>query len=122
MADGGCGDTAAFRLGLEERGLRYVVGSSTTVTVHPHDATPHIPPRSGRGPPPQPAYPEVPNVRGADGCFRFVEHKRILFGHRGEKNSCFEVERALESLPGIASRLTSARRCARKHCPAGVRG
>ncbi|MDX2524794.1 IS701 family transposase [Streptomyces europaeiscabiei] len=60
VADGGYGDTAAFRLGLEERGLHYVVGSSTTVTAHPHDATPHTPPHSGRGRPPQPAYPEAP--------------------------------------------------------------
>ncbi|MFI5688164.1 IS701 family transposase [Streptomyces sp. NPDC051636] len=60
VADGGYGDTAAFRLGLEERGLHYVVGSSTTVTAHPHDARPHTPPHSGRGRPPQPAYPEAP--------------------------------------------------------------
>ncbi|RNL71029.1 IS701 family transposase [Streptomyces sp. I6] len=60
VADGGYGDTAAFRLGLEDRGLHYVVGSSTTVTAHPHSATPHTPPHSGRGRPPQPAYPEAP--------------------------------------------------------------
>ncbi|MFD5157003.1 transposase [Streptomyces hawaiiensis] len=27
---------------------------------HPHDATPHTPPHSGSGRPPQPAYPEAP--------------------------------------------------------------
>jgi len=59
VADGGYGDTAAFRLGLETRGLHYVVGSSSTLTAHPHDATLHTPPHSGRGRPPQPAYPET---------------------------------------------------------------
>ncbi|RSO09969.1 IS701 family transposase [Streptomyces sp. WAC 05379] len=58
VADGGYGDTAAFRLGLEERGLDYVVGISTTTTAQTEGARPHIPPYGGRGPRPQPAYPE----------------------------------------------------------------
>lgn len=58
VADGGYGDTAAFRLGLEERGLDYVVGISTTTTAQPEGARPHIPPYGGRGPRPQSAYPE----------------------------------------------------------------
>ncbi|MFE7113171.1 transposase, partial [Streptomyces sp. NPDC057600] len=58
IADGGYGDTAAFRLGLEERGLDYVVGISTTTTAQPEDAQPCIPSYSGRGPRPVPAYPE----------------------------------------------------------------
>ncbi|MEV8626481.1 IS701 family transposase [Streptomyces sp. NPDC051079] len=59
VADGGYGDTAAFRLGLEERGLDYVVGISTTTTAHPEQARRHTPPYRGRGPRPQPAYPEA---------------------------------------------------------------
>lgn len=57
VADGGYGDTAAFRLGLEERGLHYVVGVSTTTTAHPGDAVPSIPPYRGTGRPPTPRYP-----------------------------------------------------------------
>ncbi|UQA91359.1 IS701 family transposase [Streptomyces halobius] len=59
VADGGYGDTAAFRLGLEERGLHYVVGISTTVTAQPGDATPHTPPYNGTGRPPVAKYPEA---------------------------------------------------------------
>ncbi|MET7319577.1 transposase [Streptomyces sp. NPDC005549] len=44
--------------GLEERGLGYVVGISTTTTAHPEDAQPCTPAYSGRGPRPVPAYPE----------------------------------------------------------------
>jgi SRSO17 transposase len=58
IADGGYGDTAAFRLGLEERGVDYVVGISTTTTAQPENAQPCTPSYSGRGPRPVPAYPE----------------------------------------------------------------
>ncbi|SBV03638.1 DDE superfamily endonuclease [Streptomyces sp. Ncost-T6T-1] len=47
IADAGYGDTAAFRLGLEERGFDYVVGISTTTTVQPEDAQPCTPACSG---------------------------------------------------------------------------
>jgi SRSO17 transposase len=59
VADAGYGDAAAFRLGLEERGLHYVVGISTTVTAHPEDARPQTPPYNGRGRRPAPAYPHL---------------------------------------------------------------
>ncbi|MFG2873957.1 IS701 family transposase [Streptomyces sp. NPDC048337] len=58
VADGGYGDTAAFRLGLQERGLHYVVGVSTTVTAQPGDAVPLTPSYSGTGRPPAARYPE----------------------------------------------------------------
>ncbi|MEU2874532.1 IS701 family transposase [Streptomyces olivoreticuli] len=57
VADGGYGDSADFRLGLEEHGLHYVVGISTTVTVHPGDAVPAIPSYGGCGRPPTAKYP-----------------------------------------------------------------
>ncbi|MBB4893360.1 SRSO17 transposase [Streptomyces olivoverticillatus] len=59
VADGGYGDTAAFRLGLEERGLHYVVGISTTVTAHPGDAVPAVPSYGGTGRPPAAKYPDA---------------------------------------------------------------
>ncbi|WP_455753009.1 IS701 family transposase [Streptomyces celluloflavus] len=59
VADGGYGDAAAFRVGLEERGLAYVVGISTTTTAQPEGARPHIPLYGGRGPRPQLVYPEA---------------------------------------------------------------
>ncbi|GAA3311315.1 hypothetical protein GCM10020295_80680 [Streptomyces cinereospinus] len=60
VADGGYGDAAAFRLGLEERAVDYVVGISTTTTAQPEQARPYVPPYGGRGPRPQPVYPEPP--------------------------------------------------------------
>ncbi len=44
IADAGYGDAAAFRLGLNARGLSYVVGISATLSAQPGDAGPVAPP------------------------------------------------------------------------------
>lgn len=58
VADAGYGDAAAFRLGLNERGLNYVVGISTTLSAQPGSARPVTPPYSGTGRPPVARYPD----------------------------------------------------------------
>jgi SRSO17 transposase len=58
LADAGYGDAAAFRLGLNARGMHYVVGISTTMTAQPGDAVPVTEPYSGTGRPPVPKYPD----------------------------------------------------------------
>ncbi|MEV6537175.1 transposase [Streptomyces sp. NPDC051639] len=52
IAAGGYWDTDAFRLGLEERGLDYVVGISTMTTRNPrtHSRAPRPTPAGGHGP------------------------------------------------------------------------
>jgi SRSO17 transposase len=60
-ADAGYGDTTEFRLGLEQRGLRYVVAVKHTTSAHPQDATPALIPSSGRGRPPKPRYRVAPS-------------------------------------------------------------
>ena len=63
-ADAGYGDVTAFRLGLTDRGLRYVVAVKPTTSAHPGDAVPTRPPYQGRGRPPTPRYPdEATNLR-----------------------------------------------------------
>ncbi|MEV7237694.1 transposase [Streptomyces sp. NPDC051020] len=51
IADAGHGDAAAFRLGLNARGMHDTVGISTTLTAHPGDAVPvcEVPPQRGSG-------------------------------------------------------------------------
>jgi SRSO17 transposase len=56
LADAGYGDTDEFRLGLEERGLVYVVQLAGTATAHPEDLAPAIPPYQGNGRPPVARY------------------------------------------------------------------
>jgi SRSO17 transposase len=62
QADGGYGDITAFRVGLDERDLEYVVqvkGGQTS--AQPADAVPVTPEYHGRGRPPVPRYPENPS-------------------------------------------------------------
>ncbi|MEU6974353.1 IS701 family transposase [Kitasatospora aureofaciens] len=58
VADAGYGDAVAFRLGLGERALNYVVGISTTLSAQPGSAWPFTPPYSGTGRPPAARYPD----------------------------------------------------------------
>ncbi len=52
QADGGYGDITAFRVGLEQRDLEYVVQVKATTSAQPADAVPVTPVYSGRGRPP----------------------------------------------------------------------
>jgi hypothetical protein len=64
VADAGYGDTTAFRLGLTERGLDYMVAVKPTTSAHPGDAIPEQPAYAGRSRRPAPGYPEDPqNLR-----------------------------------------------------------
>ncbi|WP_369225465.1 IS701 family transposase [Streptomyces sp. R39] len=58
VAEAGYGDAAAFRHGLQDRGLKYVVGISTTMSAQPADAVPVCEPYPGNGRPPVPKYPD----------------------------------------------------------------
>jgi SRSO17 transposase len=60
VADAGYGDAAAFRHGLQARGLNYVVGISTTLSAQPGHAVPVAEPYSGTGRPPVAKYPDKP--------------------------------------------------------------
>ena len=60
-ADAGYGDTTAFRLGLEERGIGYIVAVKGSTSAYAADAAPVTAPRpAGRGRPPKPGYPDPP--------------------------------------------------------------
>jgi SRSO17 transposase len=60
VADSGYGDCTAFRLGLAERGLSYVVQVDPDATAQPAAAAPVTAAYTGRGRPPKPAYPDPP--------------------------------------------------------------
>ncbi|MGW6396206.1 IS701 family transposase [Streptomyces sp. NPDC055103] len=60
IADAGYGDAAAFRHGLQARGLHYVVGISTTLSAQPGEAVPVTEPYRGNGRPPVAKCPDKP--------------------------------------------------------------
>ncbi len=61
QADGGYGDITAFRTGLEERELQYVVQVKGVTSAQPADAVPLAPEYRGRGRPSVAHYPEKPS-------------------------------------------------------------
>jgi SRSO17 transposase len=56
VADAGYGDTTAFRDGLTERGIDYVVAVKAATSAHPAAAVPEALSYQGRGRPPTPRY------------------------------------------------------------------
>jgi SRSO17 transposase len=59
VTDAGYGDVTAFRLGLTERGLDYVVAVKAATSAHPGDTVPEQPTYSGRGRPPRRVTPRT---------------------------------------------------------------
>ncbi|MET8090568.1 transposase [Micromonospora sp. NPDC005220] len=56
-ADAGYGQVAEFRQGLTERGIGYIVATTSSTTAQPGDAQPVEVPYAGVGPHPTPRYP-----------------------------------------------------------------
>ena len=61
VADAGYGDITGFRLGLQQRGLPYVVAVKGTTSAYPVEAVPTAPAYSGRGRPSKPRYRDDPS-------------------------------------------------------------
>jgi SRSO17 transposase len=59
-ADAGYGEITAFRQGLEEREIRYVVQVKATTSAYPEDVAPERPDYRGRGRPPAARYRAEP--------------------------------------------------------------
>jgi SRSO17 transposase len=60
VADAGYGEGADFRLGLADRGWRYVIAVKGTTSARPHDAVPEAPAYGGIGRPSVPRYRTAP--------------------------------------------------------------
>lgn len=88
VSDAGYGDTTEFRLGLDERGLPYVVAVKPTTSAYPADAVPTTPPYSGRGRPPVPRYrDESTNLVGLALATGRRALRRVTWRHGSAKNA-----------------------------------
>ncbi len=88
VADTGYGDITEFRLGLEERGLPYVVAVKPTTSAYPADAVPTAPPYSGRGRPPVPRYRDEPtNLAGLARAAGRRALRRVTWRHGSRRSS-----------------------------------
>jgi SRSO17 transposase len=61
VADAGYGDITGLRLGLDQRGLHYVVAVKGSTSAYSADTVPTAPAYSGRGRPPKPRYRDDPS-------------------------------------------------------------
>jgi SRSO17 transposase len=88
-ADAGYGQVAEFRQGLTDRGIRYIVATTSTTTVQPGDAAPVAVPYAGVGKYPIPKYPHparsVKDLALAHGACtaQLVRWRRRLSGSTG---------------------------------------
>src|SRR5918999_1085737 len=88
VADTGYGDTTEFRLGLDERGLPYVVAVKPTTSAYPAEAVPTAPTYAGRGRPPTPRYREDPaNLAGLARAAGRAALRRVTWRHGSRKNA-----------------------------------
>jgi hypothetical protein len=94
VADAGYGVSTPFRLGLEERGLSYVLALTGKEVAHPENARPHQPAYGGLGPPTLPRYRTPPRAVSAltvqAGAGRFAE-VTWRQGRKGVMSSRFTV-------------------------------
>ena len=88
VADAGYGDVTEFRLGLQARGLPYVVAVKPTTSAYPADAVPTAPAYCGRGRPPTPRYRDNPTnlAELALGAGRGALH-RVTWRHGSRKSA-----------------------------------
>ena len=88
VADAGYGDTTEFRLGLQERGLPYVVAVKGTTSAYPARAVPSAPPYTGRGRPPVPRYRDDPtNLAALALTAGRSALRRVTWRHGSRKNA-----------------------------------
>jgi len=102
-ADAGYGQVAEFRQGLTERGIRYIVATTSTTTAHPGDAEPVGVPYVGVGKYPLPKYPDPARSVKDLALTHGGEHRQLVrWRHRlpGSTGPAGDPDRPADELAG----------------------
>lgn len=124
-ADAGYGVSTPFRLGLEERGLSYVLALTGKEVAHPEDAESHRPAYGGLGPPTLPRYrtpPRAVSVLAAEGGRERFTEVTWRQGSKGAMTSRFAVLRvrpAGKQSLAAAQELAATATSGTAVCPSG---
>jgi SRSO17 transposase len=105
VADAGYGQITAFRHGLAERGLDFVVAVRSDESAHPHDAVPAVPAWSGNGRKPAARYRcAASSLRGLAAETGRKAYRRVTWrrGSKGPMRSRFRVQSVRPA--GVATR------------------
>ncbi len=92
LGDAGYGEITAFRLGLEQRELTYIVEVKSSTSAHPADAVPSAPPRTGRsGRPRTPKYPWAMSLKAIRAALPDAAWEQVAWrdGSKGALSSRF---------------------------------
>ncbi len=105
VADAGYGQITAFRHGLAERGLDFVVAVRSDESAHPHDAVPTTPTWSGNGRKPAARYrAKASSLRDLAAAAGRASYRRVTWrtGSKGPMRSRFRVQSVRPA--GVATR------------------
>jgi SRSO17 transposase len=106
QADGAYGDITAFRLGLEQRDLEYMVQVKATTSAQPSEAVPVVPIYPGMGRPPRPRYADKPQS---------LRDLALTAGQHSARVGWREGDRGPLSSSFIALRVRPANEAQRQH-------
>ena len=110
LGDGGYGDITAFRSGLSERGLDYVVQVKARTSAYAADVGPERPDYLGNGRPPKPRYRQKPSSLRALVLGAGRKRLRRLSWREGTKGRLRSRFMALRVLPANVELRNAANR------------
>jgi hypothetical protein len=104
VADFGYGDSGEFRLGLPERGLRYVIAAKgATSGAYPSNTVPVAPRYTGQDRPPTPRLPRRPDLASLAVAARRRALHRVAWAHPTaamcSRSPAFRVRPANRTIP-----------------------
>lgn len=105
LGDAGYGEITAFRLGLQERGLSYIVEVKASTSAHRAEAVPALAPGGQRGPKPTtPKYPPAMSLKALaaelpDAAWQHVVWRDGSKGQLGSRFASIPVRPANKDIP-----------------------